>query len=287
MGKFFISRPIFAISMAIVMVLLGAISILNLAIEQYPDITPPVVEVTAEYYGADAQTVNSTVATPIAQAVMGVSDLLYMQTTSANDGSMTLEALFEIGSDPDIDAILTQNRLSSATSSLPESVSEQGLVTQKTSPNFLMVYSLNSDGRYDDTFITNYAYINLQNELLKIDGVSKVQIMGSSEYAMRIWLDPQRLSFYGLTIAQVEEAIETQSELYAVGKIGAEPAPSTVQQTYTLTLAPQITSAEEFGQIILSTNARGESVYLSDVARINLGSEEYEVISTYGTTPPR
>lgn len=271
--------------MAIIMVLLGALSITDLAIEQYPDITPPLVEVSAEYYGADAQTVNNTVATPIAQAVMGVSDLLYMQTTSANDGSMTLQALFEIGSDPDIDAILTQNRLSSITSSLPESVSEQGLVTQKTSPNFLMVYSLNSDGRYDDSFITNYAYINLQNELLKIDGVSKVQIMGSSEYAMRIWLDPQQLSFYGLTIAEVEAAIETQSELYAVGKIGAEPAPATVQQTYTLTLAPQIATAEEFGQIILSTNAQGERVLLSDVARIDLGCEEYEVISTYGTTP--
>ncbi len=282
MGKFFISRPIFAISMAIALVLMGGIAILNIAIEQYPDITPPVVEVTAEYYGADAETVNNTVATPVAQAVMGVSDLLYMQTTSANDGSMTLEAIFEIGSDPDIDAILTQNRLSSATSSLPESVTEQGLETQQTLPNFLMVYALYSDGRYDDDFLTNYAYINLQNELLKITGVSKVDIMGSGEYAMRIWLDPQRLRYYNISIADIEAAIEAQSQIYAVGKLGGAPAPLDNELTYTLTLPPQISTAEEFGEIILKTTEDGQTTFLKDVATINLGSESYDVISTFG-----
>ncbi|MFI3280938.1 MAG: efflux RND transporter permease subunit [Rikenellaceae bacterium] len=285
MGKFFITRPIFAISMAIAMVLLGALAILNLAVEQYPDITPPVVEVTAEYYGANAETVNNTVATPVAQAIMGVSDLLYMQTTSANDGSMTLEALFEIGSDPDIDAILTQNRLSSATSSLPESVTEQGLVTQKTMPNFLMVYALYSDGRYDDDFLTNYAYINIQNELLKIDGVSKVEIMGSGEYAMRVWLDPQQLSYYNISITEVEEAIEAQSQIYAVGKLGGAPSPAANALTYTLTLPPQIATPDQFGEIILRTTAEGETVLLEDVARVELGSNDYDVISTYGVKP--
>ncbi len=285
MGKFFISRPIFAISMAIAMVFLGAIAILNLAIEQYPDITPPVVEVTAEYYGADAETVNSTTATPIGQAVMGVSDLLYMQTTSANDGSMTLEAIFEIGSDPDIDAILTQNRLSTATSSLPTSVTEQGLVTRKTLPNFLMVYALSSDGRYDDEFLTNYAYINLQNELLKINGVSSVDIMGSGEYAMRIWLDPQRLDYYNISIEQVEAAIEAQSQIYAVGKLGGSPSPDPHALTYTLTLPPQISTPAEFGQIILRSGLDGQTIYLSDVANVDLGSQEYDVIATYGQYP--
>ncbi len=283
MGKFFITRPIFAICIAIALVLLGAISILNLAIEQYPDITPPVVEVSAEYYGADAETVNNTVATPIAQAVMGVSDLLYMQTTSANDGSMTLEAIFEIGSDPDIDAILTQNRLSSASSSLPEAVTDQGLVTRKTLPNFLMVYALYSDGRYDENFLTNYAYINIQNELLKIDGVSNVTIMGAGEYAMRIWLDTQRLSYYNITSEEVAEAIEAQSQIYPVGKMGGAPSASPL--TYTLTLPAQIDTAEQFGQIILRTDADGETIFLSDVARIELGSEEYDVLSTLGKNP--
>lgn len=271
--------------MAIGMVLLGIVAILNLAIEQYPDITPPVVEVTAEYYGADAETVNSTVATPVAQAVMGVSDLLYMQTTSANDGSMTLEAVFEIGSDPDIDAILTQNRLSTTTSSLPESVTEQGLVTQKTMPNFLMVYALYSDGRYDDVFLTNYAYINLQNELLKINGVSKVQIMGAGEYAMRVWLDPTRLKYYNISIAEVEAAIEAQSQIYAVGKLGGAPSPKDNALTYTLTLPAQIATPAEFGQVILRTSPEGQTIFLKDVARVDLGSQEYDVISTFGVSP--
>ena len=170
MEKFFISRPIFAISLAIVIVLVGLISILNLPIEQYPDITPPVVEVSATYDGADAETVNNAVATPVAQSVMGVSDMLYLQTTSANDGSMVMQVTFDIGSDPDLDAIFTQNNVSSAAAQLPATVTKQGVTTRKTMTGFLLVFSLHSDGRYDDEFLSNYAYINLQNELLKING---------------------------------------------------------------------------------------------------------------------
>ena len=183
MEKFFISRPIFAISLAIVIVLVGLISILNLPIEQYPDITPPVVEVSATYDGADAETVNNAVATPVAQSVMGVSDMLYLQTTSANDGSMVMQVTFDIGSDPDLDAIFTQNNVSSAAAQLPATVTKQGVTTRKTMTGFLLVFSLHSDGRYDDEFLSNYAYINLQNELLKINGVGKVSIMGAGEYA--------------------------------------------------------------------------------------------------------
>ncbi|MFR9603629.1 MAG: efflux RND transporter permease subunit [Rikenellaceae bacterium] len=285
MGKFFISKPIFAISMAIVLVLLGVISISNLAIEQYPDITPPVVEVTAYYDGADAETVNNTVATPIAQSVMGVSDLLYMQTTSANDGTMTLEALFEIGTDPDIDAILTQNQLSTVTSSLPESVEEQGIVTQKTLPNFLMIYTLYSDGRYDGSFLTNYAYLNLQNELLKISGVSKVVIMGVGEYAMRVWVNPELMAYYGLSLSEVAAAIEVQGGVYPAGKFGSEPNGGRATFTYTVTLPAQIQTAEEFGDVIIRASAQGEVVRLSDVATINFGSETYDVVSNYGDEP--
>ena len=147
--KFFVSRPIFALSLAIVIVLVGLISIMNLPIEQYPDITPPVVEVSATYDGADAETVNNAVATPVAQAVMGVSDMLYLQTTSANDGSMVMQVTFDIGSDPDLDAIFTQNNVSSATAELPATVTQQGVTTRKTMTGFLMVFSLHSDGRYD------------------------------------------------------------------------------------------------------------------------------------------
>ena len=193
---------------------MGLISILNLPIEQYPDITPPVVEVSATYDGADAETVNNAVATPVAQSVMGVSDMLYLQTTSANDGSMVMQVTFDIGSDPDLDAIFTQNNVSSATAQLPATVTKQGVTTRKTMTGFLLVFSLHSDGRYDAEFLSNYAYINLQNELLKIDGVGKVSIMGAGEYAMRIWLKPDVLKYYGIPVSAVTAAIENQGGIY-------------------------------------------------------------------------
>lgn len=167
MERFFVNHPIFAGSLALAIVLVGLVSLAGLPIEQYPDITPPVVEVKANYNGADAETVNSSVATPIAEQVMGVSGMSYMQSTSAGDGSMSLQVTFAIGTDPDMDAVFTQNRVAAASAKLPEAVLQQGVTTQKTMTGFLMVYALHSDGRYDDRWLSNYAYINLQNELLK------------------------------------------------------------------------------------------------------------------------
>ena len=285
MEKFFISRPIFAISLAIVIVLVGLISITQLPIEQYPDITPPVVEVSATYDGADAETVNNAVATPVAQAVMGVSDMLYMQATSANDGSMTLQVTFDIGSDPDLDAIFTQNNVSSATAELPATVTRQGVTTRKTMTGFLMVYSLHSDGRYDGEFLSNYAYINLQNELLKIDGVGKVSIMGAGEYAMRIWLRPDVLKYYGIAVDEVTAAIEQQGGIYPAGQFGAEPAPDGVAYTYTVTMPPQISTAEEFADIVVRTTSSGEQIRLGDIAEVSLGSQTYGVSSSYESEP--
>ena len=285
MEKFFISRPIFAISLAIVIVLVGLISITQLPIEQYPDITPPVVEVSATYDGADAETVNNAVATPVAQAVMGVSDMLYMQATSANDGSMTLQVTFDIGSDPDLDAIFTQNNVSSATAELPATVTRQGVTTRKTMTGFLMVYSLHSDGRYDGEFLSNYAYINLQNELLKIGGVGKVSIMGAGEYAMRIWLRPDVLKYYGIAVDEVTAAIEQQGGIYPAGQFGAEPAPDGVAYTYTVTMPPQISTAEEFADIVVRTTSSGEQIRLGDIAEVSLGSQTYGVSSSYESDP--
>ena len=285
MEKFFISRPIFAISLAIVIVLVGLISITQLPIEQYPDITPPVVEVSATYDGADAETVNNAVATPVAQAVMGVSDMLYMQATSANDGSMTLQVTFDIGSDPDLDAIFTQNNVSSATAELPATVTRQGVTTRKTMTGFLMVYSLHSDGRYDGEFLSNYAYINLQNELLKIYGVGKVSIMGAGEYAMRIWLRPDVLKYYGIAVDEVTAAIEQQGGIYPAGQFGAEPAPDGVAYTYTVTMPPQISTAEEFADIVVRTTSSGEQIRLGDIAKVSLGSQTYGVSSSYESDP--
>ncbi len=235
--------------------------------------------------GADAESVNSSVATPIAQSVMGVSDMLYMQTTSANDGSMTMQVTFDIGSDPDIDAILTQNNLSSASALLPEVVIKEGVITEKTNNNFLIVYAIYSDDRYDDLFLTNYAYLNLQNELLKINGVSKVQIMGSAEYAMRVWVNPEKMSYYGVTLAELSDVVATQSGIYPAGKFGAEPSPEATTYTYTLQLPAQIATAEQFGDIIVRANTNGDILYLKDIAKIELGSQSYGITSQFGKSP--
>ncbi|MBR5334050.1 MAG: efflux RND transporter permease subunit, partial [Alistipes sp.] len=285
MGEFFIRRPVFAISIAIAMTLMGVVALLNLAVEQYPDITPPVVQVSANYVGADAITVNNSVATPLAQGVMGVSDMLYMQTTSANDGTMNLQVTFDIGSSPDMDAIFTQNNVSSATPQLPQAVVNQGVVTRKSDTGFLMVYALASDGRYDGEFLSNYALINLQDRLSKINGVGKVDVMGASEYAMRIWIKPDRLHYYSLSLDQVVGAIKTQSALYPVGKFGAAPLADDVVYTYTAILPPQISTAKEFSEIIVALDQSGEEIRLADVADVTLGSQTYNVESLFGGKP--
>ena len=285
MNRFFISRPIFAISLAIIIVMLGVISIFNLSIEQYPDITPPVVEVTATYNGADAETVNNAVATPIAQSIIGVSDMLYMQATSANDGSMNLQVTFDIDSDPDLDAILTQNNVATATSELPAPVTQQGVTTRKTQTGFLIVYALYSDGRYDGEFMSNYAYINIQNQLLKINGVGKVSVMGAGEYAMRIWLRPDVLDYYNLSVDDITSAVSTQAGIYPAGQFGAEPSPENTQFTYTVTMPPQMSSAEEFADIMIKTMPNGEQIRLGDVADVALGSQSYGSSSLFDGNP--
>lgn len=285
MERFFVSRPIFAICIALAIVLLGAISIFDLSIEQYPDITPPVVEVTASYSGADAETVNDAVATPVAQSVMGVSDMLYMQSTSANDGSMVLQVVFDVGTDPDLDAIFTQNNVATSTALLPSSVVTQGVVTQKTMTGFLMVFALHSDGRYDNEFLSNYAYINLQNQLLKINGVGKVSIMGAGEYAMRIWVKPDLLNYYNVSLDELRAAVLAEGGIYPAGQFGAEPSPEGTTYTYTVTMPRQISTAEEFAAIVVKTTPAGEQIFLRDVADVALGSKSYGVASAFGEEP--
>lgn len=285
MGRFFISHPIFAISLSAAVVLLGIISAATLPIEQYPDITPPVVEVSATYDGADAETVNNAVATPVAQSIMGVSDMLYMQATSANDGTMNIQVTFGTDSDPDMDAVFTQNNVASAMAQLPAAVTRQGVTTRKTMTGFLLVYSLYSDGRYDDKFLSNYAYINIENELLKIGGVGKVNIMGAGEYAMRIWLRPDLLDYYDISLQEITSAVEAQGGIYPAGKFGGEPAPEGIAFTYTVTMPPQINDAAQYGDIIIKTTPTGEQIRLSDIAEVALGSQSYGSQSRFGDKP--
>lgn len=285
MKNIFISRPIAAISLSIIVLVLGVISIINLSIEQYPDITPPVVEVSATYSGADAQSVANSVATPIAENIMGVSDMLYIDAISGSDGTMSLQVTFDIGSDPDMNAVFVQNNVAAATSLLPQSVVEQGVITRKSQTGFLMVYALYSDGRYDGEFISNYAYINLQNELLKVDGVGKVSIMGAAEYAMRIWLRPDVLDYYDISVSEIVNAIATQAGAYPAGQFGAEPAPKGTKSTFTVTLPKQFSTAEEFSKIVLRTTDDGHQVYLSEVADVTLGSQSYGTQSLFEDRP--
>lgn len=285
MGNFFVRRPIFAIVMSVVIVVLGLISVRGLPIEQYPDITPPVVEVSANYRGADASAVSQSIATPIAQSVMGVEDMLYIQSTSANDGSMSLAVTFDIGSDPDMNTIFTQNRVSSAVAMLPGVVQQQGVTTQKTMNSFVMVIALYSDGRYPQDFLSNYAVLNIQNEILKINGVGKVQVMGAGNYSMRIWVEPDKLAYLNLTADDIASAIESQSGIYPAGQFGAQPAPQGTEFTYTVVLPPAISTPEQYANIVVRTLDDGTPVLLNQVARVEFGTQQYGVNSLYRGNP--
>ncbi len=272
--------PIFAIVISIVITLLGIISITGLPVEQYPDISPPVVRVTANYQGADAVTTDQAVATPVSQAVMGVSDMLYMQSTSDNTGRMSLQVTFKVGSDPDMDAVFTQNNVSTAVPMLPAPVTQQGVVTKKAMPGYLVLFALGSDGRYGGDYLANYAYINLVNELLKVDGVGDVQVMGSGEYSMRIWVRPDLMEYYGVSPQDIAAAIESQSGVFPAGVLDGEPQSVPGDFTYTVVSPPQITTPEEYGRIVIKTDENGDQTLLSDVARVELGNKTYGVSST-------
>jgi HAE1 family hydrophobic/amphiphilic exporter-1 len=206
---------------------------------------------------------------------MGVSDMLYMEAVSGSDGTMNLQVTFAPGTDPDMNAVAVENNVSAAMSLLPEQVVEQGVVTRKSQSGFIIVYAITSDGRYDEQFISNYAYINLQNRLLMVDGVGKVQIMGASEYAMRVWLKPDVLEYYDLSVADITNAIAVQSAAYPVGQFGAEPAPEGTEYTYTITLPEQYSTAEQVKEIVIKSTPDGKHVTLGQVADVSLGVESY------------
>ena len=285
MKEFFIKRPIAAISLSVIVLFLGIISILDLSIEQYPDITPPVVEVSASYSGADAVRVSQSVATPIAQSIMGVGNMLYMESVSGSDGTMNLQVTFAPGADADMCAVEVENNVSTAMAELPQQVVEQGVVTRKSQTGFLMVYAITSDGRYDGEFVSNYAYINLQNRLLMVDGVGKVQIMGASEYAIRVWLRPDVLAYYNLSVDDITNAIAVQASAYPLGQFGAEPAPTGTEYTYTVTLPDQYNSVEQFENIVVKSGTDGSKVLLGQVADVRFGTQSYGTKSLYNNYP--
>ncbi|MCM1504978.1 MAG: multidrug efflux RND transporter permease subunit [Muribaculum sp.] len=276
-SKFFIDRPIFATVLAILMVIAGLITISSLPVAQFPDITPPTVSVSATYPGANASTVARTVGVPIEEQINGVEDMLYMSSTSSSDGSYNLTITFEQGTDIDQAAINVQNRLSLAQSQLPTAVVEQGLQVNKESTNIVLFCSLTGDEEhnYDALYLTNYANINLVNALARVKGVGGVDAFGGGNYSMRIWLDPEAMRARGLTPADVREAIASQNMEVSAGTVGAAPNPDNDAFQFTLTSQGQLTTAEEFENIILRADGNGAQLRLKDVARVDLGSISY------------
>ena len=276
MSRFFIQHPIVAIVIALFFVITGAVMMFRLPIAQFPDIVPPQIKTTAVYTGADALTVEQSVATPIEEQVNGAKNMLYMQSINGEDGTMTLEVSFAVGTDVDLDQVQVQNRLAQATSSLPTEVSAYGLTTQQTVGIPLLVFTITSPNRtWDQTFLSNYVAINIQDELARIPGIGQVTLFGASNYAMRIWVSPDILSKYSLTVSDIQQAISAQNVVNPAGQIGGEPAPPGQQETFTVRAKGRLLDDKDFGDIILRSNPDGSFVRLKDVARIELGAQSY------------
>jgi HAE1 family hydrophobic/amphiphilic exporter-1 len=276
-SRIFIERPIMATVIAIVIVIAGAVTLPTLPVAQYPDITPPTVSVTATYAGANAQVVAETVASPIEQEVNGVEGMIYMSSTSANNGTYTLTVTFEVGTDLDMAQVLVQNRVAIAQARLPEEVKRQGVKTVKKSTSIVLMVALSSlEGAHDALFLSNYATLRISDELKRIPGVGSVSIFGGADYSMRVWLDPDKLKSRGLTSAEVTDAIREQNVQVAAGQIGQPPAPVGQSFQYAVNTLGRLTDVEQFENIILKTGDQGRVTLLRDVARVELGSLNYD-----------
>ncbi|MAC78103.1 MAG: hydrophobe/amphiphile efflux-1 family RND transporter [Rhodobacteraceae bacterium] len=285
-SSIFISRPKMAMVISLVLTLMGAIGYMVLPVEQFPDITPPVVNVSASYTGANAQTVENTVAAPIEAQVNGVDDMIYMSSDSSDNGSYSLSVTFDVGTDPDIASVNVQNRVARAMASLPTEVTSAGVTTQKAATNMLMVAVLYSpNNTYDEVFLSNYASINLRDALSRVPGVGQADVLTNFEYAMRMWMDPDRMAGLGITPGDIIAAIREQNVEVSAGQIGAPPVPGDQQFQYTINSQGRLSTVEEFGNIVIRTGSAGAIVRLRDVARVELGANFYNASGTFAGKP--
>lgn len=286
MSKFFITRPIFASVLSIIIVLAGLAAALKLPIAQYPQIAPPTVLITATYPGASAETLSKTVAAPIEEQLSGVEGLLYFNSSADSSGTLTITATFEVGTDVNQATFNVSNRVNIALPRLPDEVRRTGLVVQKRSNDILLVVMLtDKQKKYDTLFLSNYATLNVLDEIKRIKGVGDATIFGAQDYSMRIWLRPDRMAQLGVTTTDIANAIRTQNAQYAAGKIGQDPSPSNQQLVYTVTAKGRLIDPAEFGNIIIRADGQRGVLHLKDVARIELGSQSYNVRTTLDGTP--
>ena len=286
MIKFFITRPIFAGVLSIIIVLAGLAAAFKLPVAQYPEIAPPTVTITANYPGASADTLSKTVAAPIEEQLSGVEKLLYFNSVADSSGTLTITATFEVGTNIDQATFNVSNRVNIATPRLPEEVRRNGLIVQKISSDFLLVSFLTSDNpAHDRLFLSNYATLNILDEIKRIQGVGSAQIFGGQDYAMRVWLRPDRMAQLGVTTSDIAAAIQTQNAQYAAGKIGQDPASNEQQIIYTVTAKGRLLEPEQFGNIIIKASGSRGILYLKDVARIELGAQSYNVRSALNGKP--
>src|ERR1700760_3331048 len=287
MSKFFINRPIVAMVISIVLVLVGGLTILTLPIAQFPSIAPPEIQILATYVGADAQTLEQAVATPIEQQMNGVDNMNYMYSLNATGNSTTsLIVDFDVKTDPNTDFILAQARETQAASQLPQDVTNYGVTVRKSVTAPLMLIAVYSPhGTYDAKFLANYAYINLTDPILRSPGVGNVQVFGAGQYAMRLWVEPDQLAKLGITVPEIISAIQAQNTVNPAGKAGGEPAPKGQEFTHTVLAQGRLVSPEEFGQVVVRETPDGGIVRVRDVARIELGAQDYSVAGRFNGKP--
>ena len=286
MAEFFVRRPIVAMVIAIIIVIVGVVSMGTLPVAQYPEITPPEVGVTATYTGANAEVVEQSVATPLEQKINGVENSIYMKSVNSNDGTMNLTVSFEVGSDLDMSNVLVQNRVSEAQASIPEEVKRLGITVKKKLSFPLMLVTLYSpNGSYDQNFQSNYLTINILDAVARIKGVGQASVLGGSDYAMRVWVKPDQLSRLGLTVPDITRAIQEQNVITPAGQIGGAPAVPGTQFTYQMRTKGRLSTSEEFGNVIVRSNPDGSQVRVKDIARVELGTQTYNAVSRLNGGP--